>query len=122
MNNRGINLELLKKDQGLSDVDDFDFIIHIAFDQKPLTRKERVDNVKKRDFLHKYSGVAREVLEALLKKYENEGIKEIESTQVLKLDQFRKYGKPSIIAKAFGGIEAYQTALKELEDEIYKIG
>ena len=68
---QGIDLETLKEDQGMSDVDDFDFICHIAFDKKPLTRKERAENVKKRDFLNKYSGAAREVLEALLDKYMN---------------------------------------------------
>lgn len=119
---RGIDLEQLKSDQNMTAVDDFDFIIHIAFDQKPLTRKERAENVKKRDFLHKYSGVAKEVLEALLEKYENEGIEEIESTEVLRLDPFRKYGKPAKIAAAFGGSRKYQNAIKELEDEIYRIG
>ena len=76
---QGIDLETLKEDQGMSDVDDFDFICHIAFDKKPLTRKERAENVKKRDFLNKYSGAAREVLEALLDKYMNTGIYEIET-------------------------------------------
>ena len=118
----GIDLEQLKKDQNMTEVDDFDFIIHIAFDQKPLTRKERADNVKKRDFLHKYSGVVRKVLEALLEKYENEGIEEIESAEVLKLDPFRKYGKPAKIAAAFGGNQKYQEIVKELEYEIYRIG
>ena len=66
---RGIDLDALKADQGMSDVDDFDFICHVAFDKKPLTRKERANNVKKRDFLSKYSGSAKEVLEALLEKY-----------------------------------------------------
>ena len=70
---QGIDLETLKEDQGMSDVDDFDFICHVAFDKKPLTRKERAENVKKRDFLNKYSGAAREVLEALLDKYMNTG-------------------------------------------------
>ena len=60
---RGIDLELIKADQNMADVDDFDFICHVAFDKKPSTRKERANNVKKRDFLSKYSGAAREVLE-----------------------------------------------------------
>lgn len=85
---RGIDLELMKSDQNMTDVDDFDFICHVAFDKKPLTRKERANNVKKRDFLSKYSGVAREVLEALLDKYMNFGIYEIEKTAILKLDPF----------------------------------
>ena len=75
---QGIDLELMKSEQGMADVDDFDFICHVAFDKKPLTRKERANNVKKKDFLSKYSGIAREVLESLLDKYMNTGIYEIE--------------------------------------------
>lgn len=116
---RGIDLELLKKDQEMSDVDDFDFICHVAFDKKPLTRKERANNVKKRDFLSKYSGVAREVLEALLDKYMNTGIYEIEKTEILKLDPFMKMGKPAKIAGYFGGKTGYMKAVKELEEAIY---
>lgn len=116
----GIDLKQLKKDQHLEDVDDFDFIIHVAYDQKPLTRKERAENVKKRDFLHKYSGVARQVIEALLDKYANDGITEIEKPEVLKLDPFRKLGNPMRIARLFGGKEGYKKAIKELENEIYK--
>lgn len=117
---RGIDLEALKNDQGMADVDDFDFICHIAFDKKPLTRKERANNVKKRDFLSKYSGVARSVLEALLDKYMNTGIYEIETPTVLKLAPFTQMGKPSRIVSQFGGLEAYQKAIKDLENEIYK--
>ena len=118
---RGINLEMMKADQDMTDVDDFDFICHVAFDQKPLTRKERANNVKKRDFLSKYSGVAREVLEALLDKYMNIGIYEIEKTDVLKLDPFVKMGKPTKIAEYFGGKDGYLKAVQELEEEIYHI-
>lgn len=117
---RGIDLEALKNDQGMADVDDFDFICHIAFDKKPLTRKERANNVKKRDFLSKYSGVARSVLEALLDKYMNTGIYEIETPTVLKLAPFTQMGKPSRIVSQFGGLEAYQKTIRELENEIYK--
>ena len=116
---RGIDLELMKADQNMADVDDFDFICHVAFDKKPLTRKERANNVKKRDFLSKYSGVAREVLEALLDKYMNTGIYEIEKTEILKLDPFLKLGKPAKIAGYFGGKSGYMQAVKELEDAIY---
>ena len=116
----GIDLEQLKKEQGMEDVDDFDFITHVAYDKKPLTRKERAENVKKRDFLHKYSGVARQVIEALLDKYADEGISEIEKTEVLKLDPFRKLGNPVRIAKFFGGKDGYKKAVKELEEEIYR--
>ena len=119
---QGIDLETLKEDQGMSDVDDFDFICHIAFDKKPLTRKERAENVKKRDFLNKYSGAAREVLEALLDKYMNTGIYEIEKTEILKLDPFMRMGKPQKIASYFGGKDGYLKAVKELENAIYDGG
>ena len=119
---QGINLETLKEDQGMSDVDDFDFICHVAFDKKPLTRKERAENVKKRDFLNKYSGAAREVLEALLDKYMNTGIYEIEKTEILKLDPFMRMGKPQKIASYFGGKDGYLKAVKELENAIYDGG
>lgn len=116
---RGIDLELMKADQNMVDVDDFDFICHVAFDKKPLTRKERANNVKKRDFLSKYSGVAKEVLEALLDKYMNTGIYEIEKPEILKLDPFLKLGKPAKIAGYFGGKAGYMQAVKELEEAIY---
>lgn len=104
----------------MSDVDDFDFICHIAYDQKPLTRKERAENVKKRNVFAKYGETARKVLEALLDKYADGGIVEIESVDVLKLDPFVKFGKPVKIAQFFGGKEQYLQAVKELEREIYK--
>ncbi|MDD3023314.1 MAG: type I restriction-modification enzyme R subunit C-terminal domain-containing protein, partial [Syntrophomonadaceae bacterium] len=119
---RGIDLESLKAEQSMADVDDFDFICHVAFGQKPLTRRERANNVKKRDFLTKYKGVARDVLEALLEKYMNTGIYEIEKTEILKLDPFLKFGKPSKIAQFFGGKDGYLQAIKELEEELYKVG
>lgn len=115
----GIDLEKLKKDQHMEDVDDFDFITHVAYDQKPLTRKERAEKVKKSDFLHKYSGVAQEVIEALLDKYANEGIYEIEEPEILKLDPFRKIGSPARIAKYFGGKDGYIQAVHDLESAIY---
>lgn len=118
---KGIDLEAIKKEQGMEDVDDFDFICHVAYDRKPLTRKERANNVKKRDFLSKYSGVAREVLEALLDKYMNTGIYEIEKTEVLKLDPFMKFGKPAKIAQYFGGKDGYLKAVQELENAIYEV-
>ena len=116
---RGIDLELMKAEQGMDDVDDFDFICHVAFDKKPMTRRERADNVKKRDFLSKYSGAAREVLEALLNRYMNTGIYEIEKTDILKLDPFAKMGKPARIAGYFGGRDGYMKAVKALENAIY---
>lgn len=117
---RGIDLELIKAEQDMQDVDDFDFICHVAYDQKPMTRKERANKVKKSDFFSKYSGVAREVLEALLDKYMNTGIYEITKTKVLELDPFAKMGKPAKIAKFFGGKSGYEKALQELENAIYE--
>ena len=118
---RGIDLELMKAEQGMGDVDDFDFICHVAFDKKPLTRRERADNVKKRDFLSRYSGAAREVLEALLDRYMNTGIYEIEKTDILKLDPFAKMGKPARIAGYFGGRDGYMKAVRELSQALYAI-
>ena len=119
---KGIDLDALKEDQNMSDVDDFDFICHIAYDAKPLTRKERAEKVKRTDFFSKYSGAAREVLETLLDKYMNEGICEIESTDVLKLDPLKKYGSPSKIVGLFGGKNDYMSALMALESQIYMTG
>ena len=91
----------------------------MAYDKKPLTRKERANNVKKRDFLSKYSGDARKVLETLLDKYMNTGIYEIEKTEILKLEPFPKIGKPAKISSYFGGKAGYLKAVRELEQEIY---
>lgn len=117
---RGISLDQLKHDEGMDDVDDFDFICHIAFDQKPLTRRERAERVKKRNIFAKYGADARAVLEALLDKYASDGIYEIEDLDILKLDPFVKFGRPSKIAQLFGGKEGYLRAVRELENEIYK--
>lgn len=119
---RGIDIEALKAEQNMSEVDDFDFICHIAYNAKPLTRRERANNVKKRDFLSKYNGVAKEVLEALLEKYADSGVYDIEKADVLKIDPLNKFGKPSKIAQLFGGKDAYFAAVRELENELYKAG
>ena len=118
----GIDLQALKHDQGMDDVDDFDFICHIAYGRKPLTRKERADNVRKRDVFHKYGPEAQKVLDALLDKYMNEGISQLENRKVLTLDPFRQMGSPASIAKLFGGNQQYFAAVKELEQEIYEVG
>lgn len=117
---RGIDLNQIKHSEGMDDVDDFDFICHIAFDQKPLTRRERAEKVKKRNVFAKYGDDARAVLEALLEKYTSDGIYEIEDLDILKLDPFVKFGRPSKIAQLFGGKEGYIQAVRELENEIYK--
>jgi type I restriction-modification system, R subunit len=118
----GIDLEQIKKEQNMEDVDDFDFICHIAFNRKPLTRKERAENVKKQDFFAKYSGPAKEVLELLLEKYKNKGITEIVNVEVLRLDPLMKLGKPSKIVSYFGGKEGYVNAITDLQNAIYNYG
>ncbi|MBO4796320.1 MAG: restriction endonuclease subunit R, partial [Verrucomicrobia bacterium] len=117
----GIDLEQIKADQQMTDVDDFDFICHLAFDRKPLTRRERAENVKKRDFLSKYSGAAREVLEALLDKYMNVGIYDISQMGILKVDPFTRFGAPARIVNLFGGRDGYRKAVQELEQAIYNV-
>lgn len=118
----GVDLDKLKQAMKMDDVDDFDFICHVAYDQKPLTRRERAEGVKKRDFLSRYSGAAREVLETLLDSYMNLGIKNIEQMDVLKMKDFQKFGKPARIAKLFNGKQGYEEAVRALENELYKAG
>lgn len=119
MRESGIDLQALKIERNMENVDDFDFICHIAYGKKPLTRKERAENVKKRDVFNRYGAEARKVLEALLDKYANDGISQLENRMVLKLDQFRQMGSPANIAKLFGGNKQYFSAVKELENLIY---
>ena len=101
-------------------VDLFDLICHVAYDMPPLTRKERANNVKKRNYFTKYGEQARKVLEALLDKYADEGIANIESIEVLKVKPLNEYGSPLEIIKEFGSKDAYLNAIKELENELYK--
>ncbi len=115
----GIDLEGVKQDRGMEAVDDFDFLCHVAFGSKPLTRKERAENVRKRDFFSRYQGPAREVLEALLDAYMNSGFYEVENTAIFKIDPFVKYGKISKIISLFGGNEKYRGLLRELSDALY---
>lgn len=119
MRESGIDLQALKHDRDMDDVDDFDFICHIAYGKKPLTRHERAENVKKRDIFNKYGAEARKVLEALLEKYANDGITQLENRTVLSLDPFRQMGSPANIARLFGGKQQYFSAVKELERLIY---
>lgn len=117
----GIDFETLKKEQNMQDTDDFDFICYVAFAQKPLTRAERAEKVKRSDFFSKYSGSAREILEALLERYVNYGVSELENPAVLKIPPFTKYGKPSKIASLFTET-SYADSVKELENLIYMAG
>ena len=101
-------------------MDIFDLICHTAFDQPPLTRAERANNVKKRDYFTQYGEQARKVLEALLDKYADEGIENIEDMKILQVNPLNQFGSPLEIVKLFGGKKKYQQALVELENEIYK--
>lgn len=118
---RGIDLQSLKAEQNMEEVDDFDFICHVAYDQKPLTRKERAEGVKKKDFFNQYSGVAKEVLEELLDKYMNEGIYQIEDIKILSVNEFKKYGTPSKIVSYFGNKLEYLKAVHSLANAIYGV-
>ena len=101
-------------------LDLFDLICHVAYDKPPLTRKERANNVKKRNYFTKYGEQSRKVLEALLDKYADEGIENIESIEVLRIKPFDEFGSPIEIIKQFGSREKYFEAIKELETELYK--
>ena len=103
------------------EVDLFDLICHVAYDQPPLSRKDRANNVKKRNYFTKYGEQAKQVLEALLEKYADEGITTIESTEVLSLHPFDDYGTPPEIIRMFGTKDKYFEAVKELEKELYGI-
>ncbi len=119
LEDHGVFLDELHKVSGQEDMSDFDLICHIAYDQRPLTRSERANDVKKRGYLYEYAGVAREVLETLLDKYATSYLVDLDDTRVLDLDEFHKYGSPMKIVRAFGGRDAYVHAAQALEDELY---
>lgn len=114
----GVLLEPLADEVG-KDFDAFDLICHVAFDQPPLTRRERADQVKKRNYFAKYGEQARKVLEILLDKYADTGIENIEDIKILTLDPFKTMGTASELVSAFGGKPAYMAALQELEAHLY---
>jgi type I restriction enzyme, R subunit len=115
---QGLFLDELAEQVG-RDYDAFDLICHVAFDQPPLTRRERAEGVKKRDVFGKYGEQARAVLEALLAKYADSGIQTLESMEILKVDPFSDFGTPIEIIQMFGSKEAYQQAIRELETALY---
>ena len=117
---KNIIYENLKDEIG-KDMDVFDMICHCAFDMPPLTRKQRANKVKKRDYFSKYQDEAREILETLLNKYADEGIENIETIQVLKLPSFKAFGSPMQIVNYFGGKKQYMEAVSALENELYKV-
>ena len=116
---RGVLLDALREAAGNRDIDDFDLVCHIAFDKKPLTKAERVDSVRKRDYLSQYEGVAREVLDALLDKYAANGIADLEQVSTLQIDPFRSIGDLRKIINAFGGKQKYLLAVQQLQNQIY---
>lgn len=117
----GVLLEALRDEVG-RDMDAFDLICHVAFDQPALTRKERANNVRKRNYFTKYSALAQKVLSSLLDKYEDEGIVSIETGSVLKVQPLNQLGGPVELVKAFGKRKDFDEAMKELENQIYNLG
>jgi type I restriction enzyme, R subunit len=118
LENEGILLDALAAEVGAG-YDPFDLVAHVAFGQKPLTRRERAENVKKRNYFAKYQDKARAVLEALLEKYADEGLTNLEDPKVLKVQPFDKYGTPLEIIRAFGGRAEYFAAVRDLQENIY---
>ena len=120
LEDQGILLAALAEEVG-REFDPFDLICHVAFDQPPLTRRERAENVRKRDYFTKHGEQARAVLDALLDKYADEGIENIESMNVLKVRPISDLGTPMEIVKRFGDKEKYLDAIRELEEHIYDV-
>ncbi|GBE57043.1 type-1 restriction enzyme R protein [archaeon BMS3Bbin16] len=116
--NQGVLLSELREEVG-RDFDDFDLICHVAFDQKPLTRRERVVKVRKKDYFTRYGEKARMVIDAMLDKYADEGIENIEDVKVLSVNPFTEFGTPIEIIDAFGGRENYVSAIREIENQLY---
>nr|WP_228736315.1 type I restriction-modification enzyme R subunit C-terminal domain-containing protein [Xanthomonas euvesicatoria] len=103
----------------LGSLDPFDLICHVAFDQPPLSRRERAEGVRKRNYFARYQGKARQVLEGLLDKYADTGVEHIEDIRILQLDPFRTLGAPVELVAAFGGKTNYQRAILDLESQLY---
>lgn len=119
LQNKGVFIEDLRNSVKDKDIDDFDLICHIAYDKKPLTKKERAKGVKESGYLYKYEGIAREIINALLDKYMDDGISDIEDVKILKNNPFDRFGGVVKITNIFGGKEGYIKAVKDLENQIY---
>ena len=120
--NEGVFFDALAEEIGRQsgkEFDPFDLVCHVAWDQPPLTRKERAEQVKKRDYFTRYGEQAQRVLQALLDKYADEGVGPIEETQILTIAPFISFGTPMEIIRAFGGLDKYQHAVHELEQALY---
>jgi type I restriction enzyme R subunit len=115
----GLLLDPLAEEVG-KDLDPFDLICHVAFDRKPLTRRERAANVRKRDVFTKYGPQARAVLDALLSKYADEGVLNLDDASVLRVPPLSAMGTPVELIRAFGGKEGFQRAVHELQNTIYQ--
>ncbi|WP_135211882.1 EcoAI/FtnUII family type I restriction enzme subunit R [Vitreimonas flagellata] len=121
LSEEGLTLEVLADETG-KNLDPFDLICHIAFDRPPLTRKERAESVRKRDFFTRYGDQARAVLSALLQKYQDEGVLNLDDANVLKIPPISFLGTPVQLIGAFGGIEKFEAAAHELQEAIYNEG
>jgi type I restriction enzyme R subunit len=119
LESEGLALDAVADELG-KNLDPFDLICHVAFDRKPLTRRERVDNVKKRDVFTKYGPQARAVLDALLEKYRDDGVLNLDDTNVLKVTPFTAMGSVVQLVKAFGGKEGFEKAVHAMQDELYQ--
>lgn len=115
----GILYQEIMKQENIKDLDPFDLIVHLAYNQKPLTKAERINNVKKSGLLDKYQGAAREILNKLIDKYKNNGIADLESNQVLSLPEFDQYGGAVKIMLTFGGKKNYENIIKQIKEKIY---
>ena len=115
---QGVFIDALAAEVG-QDLDPFDLLLHVAYNQPPLTRRERASRVKKRNIFAQYGAVARKVMDALIDKYADEGIVTIESNEVLKVQPFTDFGSPVELIKSFGGRPQYLSAIKTLERELY---
>jgi type I restriction enzyme R subunit len=115
---QGVFFEALAEEVG-KELDPFDTICHVVFGQPPLTRRQRAENVRSRNYFTKYGEQARAVLDALLEKYADEGIENIENPNVLNVEPIRSLGTPVEIIRAFGGKQQYEQAIRELEDQLY---
>jgi type I restriction enzyme R subunit len=116
----GVIFAALQEEIG-SAFDPFDLICHIAYEQKPLTRRERAESVKKRDYFTKYGDLARKVITALLDKYADDGGLDFENPEIIRLDPLNRLGSPVEIIRAFGGKAAYDKAIRTLANEIYSL-
>jgi len=115
----GLDLNMIGAELG-QDLDPFDLVCHVAFDAKPLTRKERAENVKKRDVFNRYGAQARAVLEALLEKYADEGVFDLDDTNILQINPFSHMGTPIELMRAFGKKPDYLRAVHDLQNALYE--